>query len=354
MKENHKGEAIMTKKNKQTLSFITLLFALFCVFRSGTSADEIILQNGDRLTGKVVKMENNTIILETEYSAPIEIKKNKILKISTSDPVDLRLSGGEVLKGAVKGTDNGRLVVESSDDREKTYIAWDRITAINPAPVPPSKWKGNINAGASIQSGNTDRTNASVGAEAVRKTATDRFGMRFLYNYAEEDDEVSARNTYGTAKYDYFFTKKYFGYLSIEMLHDKFKNLNLRTVVGPGVGYQIWDDPVKFLLVEAGLSYFSEDRKEGDDEDWLTGRLAGSLQYHFNKTVHARDDLIIYPNLEQGGEFQLRNEAALTAKMNSYWSLRFANIYEHDSDPGEDVAKDDWQWIVALQYEFGE
>jgi putative salt-induced outer membrane protein YdiY len=343
----------MTKSGKQNLSFFTLLFALFCVFHSETSADEIILQNGDRLTGEVKKMEKNTVIFETEYSEPVKINRDKILKISTSVPVDLHLSGGEVLKGAVKGTDNGRLVVESSEDREETYIAWDRITAINPTPVPRARWKGNINVGAGIQSGNTDRSNASVGAEAVRKTETDRFGLRFLYNYAEEDGEVSARNTYGTAKYDYFFTKKVFGYLSVEMLKDTFKNLNLRSVVGPGAGYQIWDDPDKFLLVEAGLSYFVEDRKDGDDKDWLTGRLAGSFRYHFSETVQAKDDLVVYPSLEQGGEFQLRNEAALIAKLNSYLSLRFSNIYEHDSDPGEDVAKDDWQWIFALQYDFG-
>jgi len=333
---------------------ITVLFALLCVSHSETTADEIILQNGDRLTGEVTTMENDKLILKTEYSAPIEIKRKMIRKISISEQATLHLSDGEVLKGILRTTDDGRLVVESSDDREETSVAWDRITAINPTPVPRAKWKGNINAGAGIQSGNTDRKNASVGAEAMRKTEADRFGIRFLYNYAEEDGEASARNTYGATKYDYFFTKKYFGYLSIEMLHDKFKNLNLRTVVGPGAGYQIWDDPVKFLLAEAGLSYFSEDRKEGVDKDWLTGRMAGSFQYKFNKMVQVKDDLIIYPNLEQGGEFQLRNEAALIAKLNSFLSLRVANIYEHDSDPGEDVRKDDWQWIFALQYEFGQ
>jgi len=98
----------MTKSGKQNLSFFTLLFALFCVFHSETSADEIILQNGDRLTGKVKKMEKNTVIFETEYSEPVKINKDKILKISTSVPVDLHLSGGEVLKGAA---------VEAGDDR---------------------------------------------------------------------------------------------------------------------------------------------------------------------------------------------------------------------------------------------
>jgi len=343
----------MKKTEKWKLIGIIIFCALLSGFRSGASADEIILRNGDRLTGRITTMESDKLMIETEYSAPIEINRKMVRSISIDEPATLRLSGGEVLKGTLKTADDGRLLIESSQDRTETSVAWESISAINPVPETAPHWKGNISAGAGLQTGNTDRKNASLGAEAQRKTEQDRFGVRFLYNYAEEDDQVSERNAYGTAKYDYFFTKQYFGYLSVEMLHDTFKNLNLRTVIGPGAGYQIWDDPVKFLLVEAGLAYFSEDRKEGEDKDWLTARLASSFQYHFNKTVLARDDLVIYPSLEQGGEFQLRNEAALVSKLNSSLSLRFTNIYEHDSDPGEDVANDDWQWILALEYEFG-
>jgi putative salt-induced outer membrane protein YdiY len=343
----------MTTVLNRFIMVLLFLIVSFFILEAEGIGDEIILQNGDRLTGKVTRMEGDKLMLETEYSAPVEIKKNKISRISVKERATIHLTDGEVLKGALTSTNDGRLVVESSDGREEVSVPWDRIAAINPKPVPKAKWKGNVSAGAGLQTGNTDRKNASVAAEALRKTETDRFGIRFLYNYAEEDEKVSERNTYGAAKYDYFFTKKYFGYLSVEMLHDTFKNLNLRTVIGPGAGYQIWDDPVKFLLVEAGVSYFSEDRKEGDDEDWMTARLASSFRYHVNKTVDVRDDLIIYPSLERGGEFQLRNEAALITKMNSYLSLRLSNIYEHDSNPGEDVAKDDWQWILALQYDFG-
>lgn len=214
------------------------------------------------------------------------------------------------------------------------------------------KWTGNVTVAANLQSGNTDRTNASVGADAVRKTVQDRYSLKYLFNYAEEDDATTARNTYGTGKYDHFFTEKYYGYLSAELLNDEFKDLNLRTVVGPGAGYQIWDDQVKELLVEGGVSYFSEDLDEGKDDDWITGRVSGDLKYTYREKIVIGEQIIIYPALEDTGEFQLRNEVSLSSALYAGWSLKLANILEYDSEPPEDVDKSDWNWLLGLQYGF--
>ena len=325
---------------------------IFLLFVTQAFADEIILENGDRLTGTVVSVEQETLTLVTDYSDSIKIRKGKIIRISTNNPVDIHLKNGEVLKGKVRTEEAGRFVVEPTEGREETVVAWENVAAINPAPIIPPKWKGNANIGAGMQSGNTERTSASVGVEATRKSDEDRFSLRFLFNYAEDEDEVTARNTYGAGKYDYFFTKKIYGYVGIELLNDKFKNLNLRTVAGPGIGYQIWDDPTKSLLFEGGLSYFSEDLKEGEDDQWLSGRLASNIRYNIKNFLTFTDYLIIYPSLQSVGDYQLRNEAALNSSIGLNWSLRLANILERNSAPPVNVKKDDWQWILGLQYNF--
>ncbi len=325
---------------------IVLLFVTQAV------ADEITLENGDKLTGTVIGVEQEMLTLETDYSDPIKIRKVKIIRINTTNPVEIHLTSGEVLKGKVRTDEAGHLVVDSKEGRRETVVAWENVSAINPAPIMPPSWKGNINIGAGMQSGNTERTNASVGAEAARRSDQERFSLRLLFNYAKDEDEITARNTYGAGKYDYFFTKKLYGYIGIELLNDTFRNLNLRTVVGPGVGYQIWEDPVKSLLVEGGLSYFSEDLKEGEDDQWLTGRLASNFFYNIMNFVTFTDYFVIYPSLESVGEYQLRNEAALNSSLGSNWSLRLANVLERNSDPPSDVKKNDWQWILGLQYNF--
>lgn len=314
-------------------------------------ADQILLKNGDRLTGTVVKAEQGVLTLKTAYAEKLEIQADAVQSISTDQPVEVRLQGGEMLSGPLQ-TSAGELQVLPGAERGATTIAWAQVASINVPPAPPSVWSGNLFLGAYRQSGNSDRTSASLGGEATRRSARDRFSLSLLYNYAKEDHQLSARDTYGAIKYDYFFTQKFYGYLGVELLKDRFKDLNLRTIVGPGVGYQLWDDPVKSLAFEAGLAYFSEDRITAADDQWLTARLGARLRYKLSEQVTFSDNLTIYPNLEAGGEFTARNEAALVTTLAGPWSLRLANVLEHDSDPAAGIKKNDSKSSVNLQYSF--
>jgi len=342
----------MLKHAKKSLLMLPALIALILIFRGEVMADVVVLKNGGQLSGIVTTMEGETLTLTTTYSEPIKIKKSKIKKIITDNTVEIHLKGGEILKGRLKASEEGGTLVEPSAGREESAIDLKEVKALNPAPVPGSRWDGNINVGAGFQSGNTDRTNASVGAEATRKSEKDRFSLRFLFNYAEEKDALTTRNTFGALQYDHFFNKAIFGYISVEMLNDKFKDLSLRTVVGPGVGYQIWDNPVRFLMFEAGVSYFSENLKVGKDTSWITGRIAGKVRYRLFDRISFSDYAALYPSIEKTGEYQLRNEASLSSDIAAGWALNLTNILERDSDPPDEVDKNDLQWILGLKYVF--
>lgn len=347
------GDNEMPYKIKNLI--LTLGIAFFIFFMNNFNnayADEIILINGDRITGTISKVEQGTLTLKTNYSEPMKIKKDKIRSIMTTRPVDVHLVSGEILKGVLSANEDGSITVQPTEAREAAVIDWEQILAINPSPVIPPKWKGNVTVGANMQSGNTKHTSVSIGAEAVRKTGQDRFSILFLHNYAEEEDEITTRNTYGSLKYDYFFIKSLYGYLGVELLNDTFRDLNLRTVVGPGIGYQIWDDQIKSLLFEIGVSYFSEDRKESEDDNRITGRLGSNLSLQIIKGIVFSNHIIVYPSFEDLGQYQLRNEASLISSLGAKWALKFSNILEHDSDPPEGVKKNDLYWILALQYTF--
>lgn len=343
--------AVMCKCSRM-LIIPCLLIYFFSFTGTQVSADEVILHNGDRLTGNIKQMDKGILILETDYSDPIEIQQAKIKSISTDFPAEVRLSSGEVLKGKLRSHEDNRLSVEANEERVEVSVAWERISALNPPPAQPSRWQGNVAVGASLQTGNTDRISATIGVDFMRKALRDRYNLRFIYNYAEDDDEVIARNIFGALKYDYFFTTAFYGFLAMELLSDEFKDLNLRTIVGPGVGYQLWDDEIKSLLFEAGLSFFSEDLDEGSDDQWITGRMASQIRWKIFDKIVFTDYLLVYPSLEDIGAFKLRNEAGISSAIGTGWSLKLSNILEHDSDPPVNVEKNDMYWVLGLQYSF--
>ena len=315
-------------------------------------ADLVVMKNGDRLSGTILTLAEGLLELETDYAGVIKLQAAQIAEVSSEQPHELRLTSGEVLKGALTPMEGQRLQVGASADRAATVVDWAQVAALNPPAPQPSRWQGDLTLGGTMKSGNTDSRETTVAASGVRRTDRDRISLKLRYSYGEEDGERTAENTYGAMKYDYFVTKKLYTFLSLEFLIDQFKDLNLRTVVGPGLGYQLLDEEDRALALEAGVAYFNEDRDTAEDESWLTARLGANLYYRLFDWLVFRDDLLVYPSLETGGEYQLRNEASLSTALSSSWALNFTNIYEHDSQPAEGVDSDDLTWILGLQYAF--
>ena len=61
------------------------------------------------------------------------------------------------------------------------------------------------------------------------------------------------------AKYDRFLSKKWYAYLNTTFEHDRFKDLELRSTVGAGTGYQVLDTTRTHLALESGLEYVHTD-----------------------------------------------------------------------------------------------
>ena len=325
---------------------------LVFIFSGQALADEVILTNGDRLTGKIIEIKDGILTLETSYSEPITLKFEAVQQMSSSEPVELHLTDGEIIKGKITTNADRQVAVEAGPDREAVAVGLDNIAALNPPPKEPATWRGNITVGGNWQDGNTDTMNVSAGAVAVRRTENDRFLINFLYNKAEDNGQRTAENTWGQMKYDYFLSPKWYLYLNVDMLSDEFKDINFRTSVGPGVGYQIWEEEDKSLGLEAGVSYTNEDRDVGLDSDWVAARFGVNFLYKLFDRVLFIDQFVIYPNLDDTGEYTLRNEASLLTDIGSNWAFKLTNIWEQNSNPGPTLEKDDFTWILGLQYTF--
>lgn len=336
------------------LTKILVLVALCLVARALPAlADQVSLANGDRLSGTVKGLHDGKLVLDTTYAGTIELAADQVSAIRTDQPVDLRLSDGERLQGPLgPASEPGQVAVGASAQRPAASVPWKAVTAINPPPPKPPGWQGSLTLSGAHQTGNTRKNSLSVAGDAARKFGNNRFSLRFQFNYADEGGTIDTRNTYGALKYDNFLTEQAYWYLGVELLNDKFRDLNLRTAVGPGVGYQVWDEKRRSLFFEGGLAYFAEDRKTTADRSWVTARLAGDLRYRLLEALTLSERLVFYPSLEQGGEFQLRNEAGLATPLAQNWDLKLSHILEYDSDPQPGVKGTDATSLLGLQYQF--
>ncbi|MDH5790351.1 MAG: DUF481 domain-containing protein [Nitrospinota bacterium] len=338
--------------SKVLMKITPLVIFLALVIGIGSTpalADKVEFGDNNILQGTVSTLEGGTLVFSTAYGDTVKIPVAQIKSVSTDKPVTLKMTNDSTLSGKLTTLEDGQMGVILEPMGQTVSFKWDQVKNIN---EPRGSWTGNFAAGGTVQSGNVERTSVSVGFDARRDWEHDRFQFRALHNYAEDTGSITSRNTFGSLKFDHFFTDNFFTGLSLEMLKDEFKDLNLRAIIGLGLGYRIWNDSVKTLEVEAGATYFSEDLDIGQDDQFISGRIGITYSYKLLDNLLFKDYMLYYPSFEEPKEYRLRNEASLISQLGQGWSLKLTHIFDQNSDPSPGVEDKDQQFIFALQYSF--
>jgi putative salt-induced outer membrane protein YdiY len=220
-------------------------------------ADELKLRNGDRLTGEVVKMEDNVLTFKTDYGGEIKIDWGKVERITAGKPMKVKVPGER--KGAISdffiGGHELRHVMELGPE---TPIALSDVKGIN---IEHIRREGTFTLGGNHTSGNTNTQAVNAIARVTLQAHRQRLYLESKYNYGEANGRETARNAMAQIKYDYFLSDKDTYFLNTFGLfeHDRFQSLELRATLGAGLGYQFLNTGRTTLSGTAGLGYVDED-----------------------------------------------------------------------------------------------
>jgi putative salt-induced outer membrane protein YdiY len=323
---------------------------LFFFLTATALADEVFLKNGNHLSGAIVSMSEGKLVLETEFAGRLTIDWAQVERLSTEAPLTLVLADGSTLRGIPAPDETpGRLKLRA----EAVPVELPLVMAINPQAEPPVKFSGRINVGLNKASGNTDQENGHVDAEFIARTTNHRFTVGGAYNRASDNNRKSEDNANGYSQYNFFLTDKLYLYLNGSAERDTFKDINLRTTVGPGVGYQFFEGELMNLSIEAGPSYIRTDYDQAEDEDSASGRWGVKFdrfffeklfQYYFSNEgyVSASDTRDVFMFTRTGLRFPIRGGLSLNAGFEWDW----------DNTPAEGTDKSDYRYILSVGYGF--
>ena len=223
---------------------------------SDVFADQIMLKNGDRLTGKIVKKDGDKIIIETESAGTVTVLWSAVDKIVSDEPLNLKLSDGQLIKGTV-ATEEENIEVATQDagtveDRRRKILksfAPKREQAKFEAEEERLRDPGCSIFGAErLMSGLVLRpeireTRAlTAGFRGNRKRGKDKISVYAnaiqASNSNSGDSVTTAQAVYGGIRYDYNLSEKIFVFASGDFEYDKPQQLDLRSVIGAGFGYK--------------------------------------------------------------------------------------------------------------------
>jgi len=238
-------------------------------------ADELLMKDGSRLLGKVVKKEDDTLEFETAYAGVIKVKWAEVSKLTADAPVKVMLEDESTLvAGEIRKTEEATLL-EVEADVPAQSVTPGTVAYINPEPWRTGegvKWTGLISIDLEIDRGNTDEDEFEADFETRVRRMNDRFTFRGEYEEDKTNGSLTTQKWKQGNKYDYFLSEKlYYGAL-LAFEHDKFADLDLRTRLGPHVGYQFFETKELNLDTNVGLLYVDENYNEADNDDfWSLG-----------------------------------------------------------------------------------
>src|SRR5690242_17078943 len=83
------------------------LLAFLLVSCRVMAADSVQLKNGNRLTGKILKLQQEKLALETDYAGTIVIAWTKVENVSTEQSREVELANGRRLSGVIHPATEG-------------------------------------------------------------------------------------------------------------------------------------------------------------------------------------------------------------------------------------------------------
>lgn len=332
----------------------TYFLFVFVLTTPALMADHVVMTNGDRLTGEIIKSDGKELVMKSEFAGEVKIQWDSVVEFSSSQPLNLTLSDARKLVGTVEAKEDKVQVVTRETgavDVERASIQAIRNEAEEAAyqaeverlrnPGVFDLWSTQFDVGYAMARGNAETSTFTLGFNGTRETASDTWSVYANSIRASSDtagvSQRTANATRGGVKYDRNLGKKtsLFGFSDLE--YDEFQALDLRLVAGGGLSYWVIKEENTQFDVSAGGS-FNKEYFQGDVRRSSGEILFGeSLKHKLFGVTSLEQKLMVFPNLSETGEYRLNFDAGLVTAINKWlsWQLTFSDRYLSNPLPGK-------------------
>lgn len=315
-------------------------------------AGMIVLSNGDRISGDILKMEKGKVTIQSEALGKISINNKFIKTLETDTDIEVHTEYSETLVGKVEMDDSGTINVLEQDGSLLESFQIQDIKVLGKLPDPVN-WEIRVNAGVSGSEGNSELFNMNFGSFLKRRSEKSRSTFDAQYIYENDNGDKSKDEWYADFKYDYFLSKKIYGFSTVRAQRDDIAQLDLRLSLSPGIGYQWTESNELNFSTEIGPAYLYENFSNGDGENnELTGRLA----YFFDKLLFERIGVYhntkFFPKVTDPTDLYLTTSAGVRTEITDSLFTEAKVTLEHDTTPAEDAKDTDLYYTLGLGLNF--
>ena len=328
-------------------------------------ADQVVLTNGDRLSGTIVRSDGKILVMKTEFAGEVTIQWSAIRELSSSEDLHLALKDGRSVVGPVSTTDSnlvvgtksgGKVTMSPSDvssiRNDAEQLAYDK--SLNPRIL--SGWEGGTNIGFALTRGNSQTKNLSLAFNAARKTLNDKLGLYANTVYATNDAKgatpgTTANAVQGGVRYDHNLTSRLFAFAGADFQADSLQTLNLRSILGGGIGFHLIKSERTTLDLLGGVNYTRENY-DAFSRNFAAATIGEELAHKLRASTSLTQSLYFYPNISNAGDYRGTFNFGTVTKFSKWlgWQNAFGDIYV--SNPPSGKKKNDILFTTGLNVSF--
>jgi len=317
-------------------------------------ADEVVLQNGDRLTGSIVHKSGETLTLESDYAGKLTIPWKSVVSIATDTPVELILSDDRRFRFRFGAAAPESAFVEAYEAAGSVRL--EEIAFINPTPVESgigTVSSGHAGVSAATTSGNTSGTRTYGDADYTVRGKQYRWSLSGKANRVTDSGQKTASNWLAGGDYDRFISEDRFLYLRASAERDRFKDVELRSALGGGYGVQLIEDERTKASLRGGLDYVVVDRIANPNERYPALGWGVKASHKFNgagsEVFHEHDG---FWNLRDREHVTIRSRTGLRVPLVSNLTATLQVNFDWDRKPADDLKPADTTVVLGLGYTF--
>ncbi len=317
--------------------FVALLICL-CGFN--LYADTVVLKNGDRLTGTAVKLDAGKLTFKTAYADPIALAWDQVASLTVTEALVLPSKKGKLNVTSIERSESGLIVTTSSgpstlDPAEVTVLRSPADQTAYEASLNPSwghAWACAVNVSLALARGNSDTATFGAGFVGARQTNNDKTSLYANTLYSKNAHAVpstSANTTAGGLRYDHNLKPRVFAFGTGDFSTNALQNLDLRSILGGGLGWHAIKSPQQSLDILAGLVWTHEKYSPTPTNSFAALDLGEQYTRKLGTRSLFTEQAFLYPDLSQTGQFQLAADSTFSTKLGKIfnWQTTFSDRY---------------------------
>src|SRR5258705_3043914 len=210
-----------------------LLCLVAMLFAMPAHADELRLKTGGWITGVAASLAGGALTFKATGGA-LKIAWADVASLAIEQPMLVTVGTSAPTSAVFAAADaNGRVTLVPGGP-----VALTEIIALG-RPQPAWVISGGRGAGIVLTAGHTLGNNVLLSVEVIARGAADRYTVSAIATHANDRGVETARNWSFTGKYDRFLTSRLFANANANFTNDRFRDIDLRTALGAGIGYQV-------------------------------------------------------------------------------------------------------------------